>query len=146
MKTQKRLAASILGCSPKKIVFDREQLEEIKEAITKHDMKLLIGRKTVKAKQTKGVSRVRANKILAQKRKGRQKGHGSRKGKSTARLPSKKSWEARIRKQRSFIKELKVKEKIDNKIYRELYRKCKGGFFRNQRHIKVYLQERGVFK
>ena len=42
MKTQKRLAAYILKCSPKKVKFDETKLEEIKEAITKADIRGLI--------------------------------------------------------------------------------------------------------
>ena len=42
LKPQKRIAAQVLKCSPKKIVFDTEKLSEIKEAITKQDIKTLI--------------------------------------------------------------------------------------------------------
>jgi ribosomal protein L19E len=37
---------------------------------------------------------------------------------------------------------LKEKKIIDDKLYRELYLKSKGGFFRSKRHIKIYLEER----
>ena len=62
LKLQKRLAASILGCSEKRIVFDTDRLEDIKEAITKLDIRSLIADKAIKAKPIKGVSRVRARK------------------------------------------------------------------------------------
>ena len=76
----KRLAAKIMKCSKKRVKLDTEKLPEIKEAITKHDVKLLLGKKTIKVKQKKGVSRARANKILSQKKKGNRKNAGSRKG------------------------------------------------------------------
>lgn len=47
----------------------------------------------------------------------------------------------KIRTQRVFIKDLRDKNLINVTNYRELYRKSKGGFFRNKRHIKLYIQE-----
>ena len=98
---------------------------DIKEAITKFDIKTLITNGVIKAKPVKSVSRVRARKQLVQKRKGRRQGPGSRKGKSTARLPKKLAWINRIRIQRAFLKELKEKGIITKTIYRELYLKSK---------------------
>ena len=43
LKVQKRLAAQIFGCSPDRVVFDNDRLDDIKQAITKRDLKLLIG-------------------------------------------------------------------------------------------------------
>lgn len=146
MKVQKRLAASVTKSSPKRIHFLADKLAEIKEAITKHDIKLLLGKKIIVRRQKTGVSRARANTILSQKRKGRRKGHGSRKGKENARQNSKDSWIIRIRKQRAFIKKLYAKEILDTATYRDLYRKSKGGYFRSERHIKLYLEEKGILK
>ena len=39
-----------------------------------------------------------------------------------------------------------VKEFIEKKTYQKLYLKAKGGFFRNKRHIKLYLEEYGLLK
>ncbi len=143
---QKKIAAKIMKCSPKRIKLDPTRLDEIKEAITKHDVKLLLGKKAIKTKQKKGVSRARANKILKQKRKGLRKGHGSRKGTANAREKTKKTWINKIRKQRSLLKRLYENKKINTKIYREMYKKSKGNFFRSVRHIKVYLEEQGILK
>ncbi|MBT3303765.1 50S ribosomal protein L19e [Candidatus Woesearchaeota archaeon] len=143
---QKRIAAKVMKCSPKRIKLDPTKLEEIKEAITKHDVKLLLGTKAIKTKQKKGVSRARANKALKQKRKGLRKGHGSRKGTLNARAKTKRTWINKIRKQRALIKRLYENKKIDTTTYRELYKKSKGNFFRSARHIKVYLEEHGILK
>ncbi|MFP4402912.1 MAG: 50S ribosomal protein L19e [Candidatus Woesearchaeota archaeon] len=142
---QKRIASSVLKCSKKRVVFDVDELESIKEAITRSDIKSLISEAVVVKKQKKGVSRVRANFIKRQKAKGQRKGHGSRKGKATARTPKKETWMAKIRLQRKFIKSLKDLQLIDNLVYRQLYLKCKGGFFRSKRHIKLYLNEHNLF-
>ena len=89
---QKRLAANVLKCSRKRIKFDQDRLSDIKEAITKADIKVMIEDKAIIKKPARSTSRVRARKIKIQKRKGRQRGPGSKKGKKTARLSKKKKW------------------------------------------------------
>lgn len=139
------MAADIFGCSPSKVHLDTERLDDIKEAISKTDIKRLISDGVITKKQIRGTSRVRARKVAEQKRKGRQSGHGSRKGKVNARLSTKSTWIIRIRVQRNFLKELKDKELINNEVYRNSYRKAKGGFFRSKRHIKLYLGDNNLF-
>jgi len=143
---QKRLAGTILRCSTKRVWLDTERRDDIKEAITKADIRSLISDKAIKEKPVKGISRVRARKILRQKRKGRQKGAGSRKGKKTARLSQKDAWMGKIRGQRQFLKELREKDLIAKSDYHILYRKAKGGFFRSKRHIKLHLEEQKLIK
>ncbi|MBD3249692.1 50S ribosomal protein L19e [Candidatus Woesearchaeota archaeon] len=143
---QKRIAAQLLKCGINRVKFDSERLEDIKEAITKSDMKSLISDDAViKAPET-GAARSKARKKLVQKRKKRQKGPGSRKGKKTARMPKKKSWINKIRIQRRFLKELREKGIITKTTYHDLYLKSKGGFFRSKRHIKLYLDEHDLTK
>lgn len=142
VKTQKRITQSLFKVGKKRIKFNSEKLSEIKEAITKKDIKGLVAKKIIKIKPKRGISRGRIRKRLVQKRKGRQKGIGSRKGKATARLKPKKAWMSKIRVQRKFLKELKDKKILDNKNYRDLYLKSKGGFFRSRRHLKTYINER----
>ena len=141
LDTQKRISASILKCSIKRVKFDPERLEEIKESMTKQDLKSLITNKAITIKPIKGTSKVRARKIKIQKGKGRRKGMGSRKGKKTARYPKKLKWMNKIRVQRKFIKKLKENKVITQKLYRDLRSKSKGGFFRSKRHIKIYLNK-----
>ena len=141
MKSKKRLAADILGTSPKKVKFAADALEDIKKAITRSDLRGLIAiKKIVKSKKNEQ-SRSRARKIVAQKRKGRQKGKGSKKGSKHSIVSRKEKWMAKVRVQRVFLKDLKDKELVSVKNYRSLYNKVKGGFFRNKRHIKLYLTE-----
>ena len=75
-----------------KVWFDKERLDEIKEAITKVDIAGLIKQLAIQKRPSKGTSKVRARKRKEQKRKGRQSGPGHRKGKQTARLPKKEKW------------------------------------------------------
>lgn len=143
MKTalQKRLAGKITKRSPKKAIFDIARLDEIKEAITRNDVRALIKNGAITINSNKGVSRGRAKKHHVQKLKGRRKGSGSRKGKSGAREESKRTWINKIRLQRNFLKDLKDRERVTQEIYKDLYRKAKGGFFRSERHIKLYITE-----
>ncbi len=141
LDTQKRLAGIIMKCSPKRIKFDPARLQDIKEAITKADLKTLITEKTISRTPKKGVSRVRARVRAQQRSKGLQKGAGSRKSKITARITKKDSWIKKIRIQRSFLMELRDKKIISPPTYKNLYRKSKGGFFRSKRHIKLYVEE-----
>ncbi len=87
---QKKLAASVTGCSEKRIKFDTDRLDEIKEAITKADIRGLIKDKAIIVKRKKKSSRFRTRTRKKQKSKGRQKGFCKRKGKKTARLGKKK--------------------------------------------------------
>ncbi len=141
---QKRLAASVIGCSEKRIRFDTSRLDEIKETITKADIRGLIKDNAIIIKKKKSSSRFRARARKKQKSKGRQKGFGSRKGKKTARLGGKKNWINKVRLQRDFLSMLKIKKIITKPIYRGLYLKVKGGFFRSKRHIKLYIEEHNL--
>ena len=144
LDTQKRIAADVLKCSTKRVRFDPEALESISEAITKEDIRVLIKDGAIQKQPVKGQSRVRANKRLVQKRKGRRSGPGSHKGKKTARLPSKKDWMNRVRAQRNLLKDLRESGEISRKDYRDLYAKSKGGFFRSRRHINLFIDEHNM--
>jgi len=143
-KNQKRIAASILKVGINKVWLDPSKLAEIKEAITRKDIKSLIGTKAIKAKPKIGQSKFRARKIKKQKSKGLRKGKGSRKGSRTARLPRKKEWMNKIRSQRKLIRSLKEKKLIKNKDCRNLLKKAKSGVFRNMKHIKLYIKENNL--
>lgn len=141
---QKRLAASVSGASEKRIHFDPASLEDVKEAITKQDIRNLINEGVITVLPARGVSRVRANKLRKQKKKGLRKGLGSRKGKSTARNPPKRSWINRVRSQRKFLKRLLEGSIVTHDVYKDLYRKVAGGYFRSIKHIQIFMDERNL--
>jgi len=146
MNLQKKLAAKVLGCSPKRVVLSTEHAEELKGAITKFDIRKLIHRGIITVVNKKGISRSRAKKTHQQKAKGRRKGFGSRKGRAGARKDKKGNWINAVRLQRGFISQLKEKQLINNKDYWELYYKVGGGFFRSLNHLKLTINERGLVK
>lgn len=146
MKIQKKLAGKIAKRSPKRVKIDITRLDEIKEAITRADVKALIKDNAIKLVKKKGISRIRAKRTQAQKSKGRKKGQGSRKGTANARLNTKTVWINKIRVQRKFLIELRDNKKLTPEVYKDLYRKSKGGFFRSKRHIKLYMTEHKLMK
>ena len=101
---QKRISAEMLGVGKSKVWFDTEHMTEIKEAITKGDVRTLIRKRIIQRRPELGHSRVRARKRLTQRRKGRQKGQGTRKGKKSSRLTKKTAWMNLVRGQRTFLK------------------------------------------
>ncbi len=146
LDVQKRLVADIVKGSSKRVKFDTMRLDDIKKAITKNDIKSLIQEGVIQIVPKRGISRGRVRKAHDQKKKGLRRGQGSRKGRAGAREDTKTTWMNRIRLQRSYLKTLKDKNVITNELYRELYLKSKGGFFRSKRHIKLYLTEQGLIK
>lgn len=145
-KTQRRLAAQIMKCGSYRVWMSPDAEEQIKQAITKDDVRGLIRTGVIKLKQARGISRGRARKVLVQKRKGLRKGKGSRKGKATARQNPKDVWVARIRALRLMFTDLKRKKIITDETYRVLRVKSKGGMFRSKRHAMLYLEEHNLLK
>lgn len=146
MNTKKKLAGKILKISPKKVRFVSEALEEIQKAITRSDLRRLMAEGKIYLERGSEHSRAGARKLASQKRKGRRGGRGSKKGKKHSIVTRKDQWINRVRVQREFLKELRGKDLISIPDYRGLYNKVKGGFFRNKRHIKLYLSEYHLVK
>jgi large subunit ribosomal protein L19e len=144
--TRKRIAARILKSSPKRVKLDPQEMPAIKEALTRADLRGLIHDGIIRLDQKKGVSRARAKERHLKKRKGQRTGAGKRKGAQKARTPRKAVWMRKIRLQRMFLRELRDKEMLTTSIYRDLYRKCKGGFFRSKRHLLIFMNERKLIR
>lgn len=146
MKHKKKLAAKILKVSPKKVRFASDALEDIQKAITRSDIRGLVavGKIFIAAKNQH--SRAGARRVAAQKRKGRRRGKGSRKGSKHSVVTRKEKWILKIRAQRVLLKELRNKKLLSTKNYQMLYTKCKGGYFRNRRHIKLYIKEHNLIE
>jgi len=146
LKLQKTLASKVAGVGKDRIKFDSESFDDIKEAITKADIRSLIKGGAIKVLPKVGTARHRARERHIQKKKGRQRGVAKKKGKAGARTPRKRVWINRIRLQRSILKKLRDKKKIDPRTYRDLYLKAKGGVFRSRKHLLMYLKQQGYLK
>lgn len=139
LANQKRLAAELLKVGVTRVWMDPDRLEDIATAITREDIRGLIEEGVVKRRAVVGISRGRARARDIKRAKGHRKGHGSRRGAKYARAPKKESWMRRIRAQRKVLKAMREDKTIDAHAYRMLYRKAKGGEFRNVAHLKSYI-------
>jgi large subunit ribosomal protein L19e len=146
LKNQRRIASQLLKCGENRVWIDPNRAEDVSDAITRADVRTLISSGAVSSRQKKGVSRGRAEFQLAQRRKGRQRGHGSRRGKKGARKPSKERWMQTIRPIRQKLKELRESGKIDTATYRKYYLKAKGGVFKSRPHLESHLKAEGILK
>ena len=146
LDSQRRMAAQVLKCGTNRVKFEAESLDEIKEAITKNDIRVLIKNGTIIKNPTRTTSKFWARQRKIQKSHGKQKGHGSRKGRKTARQNPKTAWMNKVRLQRKFLKSQRDNKSISSTDYHELYMKSKGGFFRSLRHMKLYVVEKGISK
>lgn len=145
-ETQKVLAAKVAGVGLARVILDPMRYDDIKEAITREDIRSLIKQGAIKILPIKGPSRHRARIRHAQKKKGRQAGHGKRRGGKNARTPRKLQWMIKIRKIRSTLLALKEKGLLEPKTYRDLYMKAKGGLFRDTGHLKFYMESNKLLK
>ncbi|MFW9908295.1 MAG: 50S ribosomal protein L19e [Candidatus Thorarchaeota archaeon] len=141
LSTQKRLAAQVMKVGMSRVWIDPQFQDEASLAITKEDIRRLIDEGAIQRKQKVGVSRGRARYVMAQKRKGQQRGPGHKKGKATALLSKKDRWMHKIRPMRRELQRLRDEGKISRRVYRDLYLKAKGNAFRNTGHLKTYITE-----
>ena len=140
LKSQRRMASDIMDVGENRVWMDPDQMDQIDEAITSKDIRNLIEGGAIQKKDVKGTSKARAKKNKKQKEKGRRKGHGSRKGSKKARKSEKDEWMETIRALRSELKDMRDEGEVSQEQYRELYRKAKGGFFRNRKHLQNYVK------
>ncbi len=141
VKTRKKMAAEILKCGIDKVWVDPEKIEEVSKAITKADVRRLIQKGIIRKKKKNEQSRGRARIILAQKKLGRRRGRGSKKGKKMAKTTKKKEWIKTVRPLRSMLKKLRDSGTITKNQYRKLYLMVKGGRFRSKSHLNLYLKK-----
>ncbi|MBI5355238.1 MAG: 50S ribosomal protein L19e [Candidatus Aenigmarchaeota archaeon] len=144
MKTQKRMAASVLGVSKSKVKFSEQNLNDISQAITKADIRGLVKKGFITVKKWSGQSRVRARHISQQKKEGKRSGRGSIKGAKGAKLGKKEIWMTKIRALRRELKKFRDEGTIERKDYRSVYYLMKGNAIRNKAHLRLYLTEKGM--
>ncbi|MCJ7450181.1 MAG: 50S ribosomal protein L19e [Candidatus Nanohaloarchaeota archaeon QJJ-9] len=142
VSSQKRMASEILGVGENRVWIDPEEVDEVADAITKQDIRNLIEGGTIQKKDKEGNSRGRTRKERKQKSKGRKKGHGSRKGAKGGRKSDKDEWKEKIRSLREELKEMRDEGELSSSEYRKLYNMAKGGFFRNKKHMKIYIDKK----
>ncbi len=146
MMKQKAIAAKVLKCGISRVWIDPSKISDVEDAITTEDVRRLVKDGVISALQKQGVSKYRKSKLMKQKKKGRRKGHGSRKGKAGARTPTKEQWMARIRSMRALLKQMRDQGVIERRTYRNLYAISKSGFFRSKSHLMTHIEHNNLLK
>lgn len=136
LTTQKRLAAEILKCGVSRVRV--KEAKEVEEALTREDIRALVSKGLVWKIQKKGTSRGKARIILRQKKRGRRRGPGSKRG---HRGGKKQDWMKLIRAQRKLLVQLRDSKALGSRDYRSLYSRSKGGMFRSKKHLLSYAKE-----
>ena len=128
LESRKLLAAKTFGVGKRKVLFDSLRLEEIKEAITRQDIRDLhesgaimikdnLGRKTKPPRTTR-------------------RGPGKRK---MMPFDRKERYMTLTRKFRRYIQELRIQNKISEEQYWDLRKKIKASMFKDKAHLKGYI-------
>ena len=135
-KTVRRMAAAIMKVGESRIWIDPSRMEDVESAITREDVRRLISEGAILKRQQQTPSRGRLRLRKAERRLGRHRGGGSRKGTRESRNPSKREWITKVRAQRALLAELRANRKITPSVYRDLYRQVKGGQFQGIRALQ----------
>ena len=143
LSNQRRLAAQLLKCGQGRVWVDPASTEELADAVTRSDIRSAIKAGVIRRKPIQGTSRVRARRHAEEVRKGRHSGAGSRRGTPESRVTRKRRWIRRIRAQRDLLSSLRDGKKIPVSVYREFYRRAKGGMFRSRAHLLLNLKLAG---
>jgi len=132
LKSQKRLAASLLGAGATRVWIDPEETTKVESAITRQEVQSLIDNRTILLLQKKGVSRGRHRTKSARRKKA-----GSRKG---GQKQGKQAWILRIRAIREHLRFLRDKRQLAPASYKLLLNLAKGGAFRSRSHVDEYVK------
>jgi large subunit ribosomal protein L19e len=143
LANQRRMASLILKCGQGRVWIDPASTEELADAVTRSDIRSAIKAGVIRRKAIQGTSRVRARRHALEVRKGRHGGPGSRRGTPASRVTRKERWMRRIRAQRDLLATLRKEKKIPVAVYREFYRRAKGGMFRSRAHLLINLRLAG---
>lgn len=130
MKLDKKkvLAVRTLGVGRDRIAFNANRLDEIKEAITKQDIRDLYASGAIMIKEIKGSRTI-------VKRKTRRR-HGSIRKTIKG---GKAHYMIRTRKLRAYISEMLKQEKITKDQYLQLRKQIKASTYRNKAHMKEHI-------
>jgi len=128
LSKKKQLAAKVLKIGKKRIHFSNENLAEIKEAITKQDIKDLYKEGIITIKPVKGRKRIKKRKT--------KRGPGKIKKKVKKR---KQTYVKITRKLRNYLKHLKKQGIIGNELHLVLRKKIRMRDFRSKAHLKEHL-------
>jgi len=128
LTTQKRMASDILNVGKNKVCFDPLRLDEIKQAITKQDIKDLIKDRAIRAKPGKKKQK---------KEKRKRTGAGRRKISVKNR---KRNYMNRIRKIRRYVNDQRNAGQLSRELALETRKLAKAGQFKNLRQAREFIK------
>ena len=128
LTTQKRMAAEILDVGEGRVVFDSLRLDEIKQAITKQDIRDLIKDRAI---------RIRPGVAKAVRVKRKRTGAGRRKFRVKTR---KRDYINRIRKIRTYVRDQMNSGALSKDLANAVRKYAKAGQFKNLRQAKEYIK------
>ncbi|MFA5071746.1 MAG: 50S ribosomal protein L19e [Candidatus Pacearchaeota archaeon] len=123
---KKSLAARTFGVGESRITFVKPRLEEIKEAITKQDIRDLYKDGAIKIKDIKG------RKTIVNKKRKRTTAHIRKKVNVR-----KKTYVVMTRKLRKYLAE--SKSKLTDKERKDIRKKIRNKFFRSKSHMREHI-------
>lgn len=127
LRNKKLLVARTLGVGVNRIIFRR--IDDIKEAITKQDIRDMIGNGAIMIKNIKG----KRKKELRKRRSA---------GKIKKKIRRRKQNYVKItRKLRNYAKQLLMQGKLNKETYRKLRKQIKSKIFRSKSHFKELLSQ-----
>ena len=129
LRKRKALASKVLGVGKNKIIFDSSKLPEIKEAITKQDIRDLYDAGIIMIRESRGTKK----KIKRTTKRG--PGKMKRKVK-----PGKREYVIITRKLRGYVSELKTQGKLNQNEFENIRKKIKARAFKNKAHLKEHLE------
>jgi ribosomal protein L19E len=126
---KKELAARTLNVGKARIAFVGSRTKEIKEAITKQDIRDLGIDKAILVKEIKGRKK-------AVKKKSKKRSPGNIKKKVNVR---KELYMIMTRKLRKYIKEMRIQGKLDREQTLDIRKKIRNKSFKSLAHLKDYI-------
>lgn len=133
LSKKKVLAAKALNVGKNRLIFSSSALSEIKEAITKQDIKSLHSEGIIKIKPVKGRKKVTRRKT----RRGP--------GKIKKKVNNRKQVYVKItRKLRAYIMGLRDRGTIERDLYKDLRKKIRMRFFKSKAGLRDYLIGVGI--
>ena len=130
LENKKELASRTLGIGKSRIIFSPSRLSEIKEAITKQDIKDLVSSNAIILKDIKG------RKTIERRKTRRRAGSIRKKIK-----PGKRGYIILTRRFRSYIAQLRRKGEISEELYFKLRQEIRASRYKDLSHLKERLRE-----
>ena len=130
LNKKKELASRVLGIGKKRIIFNKGALDEVKEALTKQDIRDLVKAGSIFVKEISGTKK-------QVKRNTRRRAGSIKKNVNTR----KRDYMTITRKLRAFISELRKHGTISSEEYWKLRKEIRAKSFKSKAHLKERISQ-----